>query len=275
MSQGQDRRPFILPPSLLKQAPVPQREITCCFLEKRDSQQPIWKATNLNVIAIFEVNVSSYVCLYACLIFVSVEDSVFFVGDVSREDRDISVPLPLTTPAVRKMAKELGLDLHQVKGSGPGGRILKEDLMKDIHIEVASEVVFIKEISADPYSNPDLVQEYPSVPSVHREGERRTVPLRGLQRLMARSMTESLKVPQLCYSDDINCDLLLLLREGMKSSMKKGKAAALPNNSSPSILPLIIKATSLALKKHPIMNCSVHCAECSEIVYNEDHNIGE
>lgn len=201
----------------------------------------------------------------------------------------------------------MGLDLHSVEGSGPGGRILKEDLMNYSHRGrgrgrgrgETSEVVNINDVSADPYSNANVVHEKPlSVSSLYREGKgeeegkgeregkgdgvRRTVtvtvPLRGLQRLMARSMTESLKVPQLCYSDDINCDQLLLIREGMKSSLKKEKgrtAAPQPNNASPSILPLIIKATSLALKKHPIMNCSVHCSECSEIVYNEDHNIGK
>jgi pyruvate/2-oxoglutarate dehydrogenase complex dihydrolipoamide acyltransferase (E2) component len=201
---------------------------------------------------------------------------------MSRDDGELSLPLPLTTPAVRKMAKEMGIDLHAVTGSGPGGRILKEDLMNDIDVRVEqasqSVSVSIKEFpSAQLYSTagPSYSSSSSSSSAVYREGERRTVPLRGLQRLMARSMTESLKIPQLSYSDDINCDQLVLLKEGMKASIKKGKTAALPHNASPSILPLIIKATSLALKKHPIMNCSVHCAECSELVHNEDHNIGE
>ena len=252
-----------------------------------------------------------HVCVYVCMSVrcLSLRQYTFAVGDGdgSREDGDdFIIPVPLTTPAVRKIAQEMGLDLHLIEGSGPGGRILKEDLMNDSRRGrgkgrgrgETSEVVYINEVSADPYSNADLVHEKSSsvsssVSSVYREeegkgkgeGERRTVtvPLRGLQRLMARSMTESLKVPQLCYSDDINCDQLLLIREGMKKSTlkkEKGRTASpssslQPNNASPSILPLIIKATSLALKKHPIMNCSVHCAECSEIVYNDDHNIGE
>lgn len=205
----------------------------------------------------------------------------FLAGDMSRDDGELS--LPLTTPAVRKMAKEMGIDLYAVTGSGPGGRILKEDLMNDmdIRVEQASQSVSVsfKDFpSSQPHSTagPSISSSSSSSSSaVYREGERRTVPLRGLQRLMARSMTESLKIPQLSYSDDINCDQLVLLKEGMKASIKKGKTAALPHNASPSILPLIIKATSLALKKHPIMNCSVHCSECSEIVYNEDHNIGK
>jgi pyruvate/2-oxoglutarate dehydrogenase complex dihydrolipoamide acyltransferase (E2) component len=207
---------------------------------------------------------------------------------MSRDDGELSLPLPLTTPAVRKMAKEMGIDLYAVRGSGPGGRILKEDLMNDIDIRVEqasqSVSVSVKEFplsqaysAAGPSSSSSSLSSSSSSSSsaVYREGERRTVPLRGLQRLMARSMTESLKIPQLSYSDDINCDQLVLLKEGMKAGIKKGKTAALPHNASPSILPLIIKATSLALKKHPIMNCSVHCAECSELVYNEDHNIGK
>lgn len=200
---------------------------------------------------------------------------------MSRDDGELSLPLPLTTPAVRKMAKEMGIDLYAVTGSGPGGRILKEDLMNDIDIRVEqasqSVSVSVKEFpTAQLYSTAGPSSTSSSSSStVYREGERRTVPLRGLQRLMARSMTESLKIPQLSYSDDIKCDQLVLLKEGMKASIKKGKIAALPQNASPSILPLIIKATSLALKKHPIMNCSVHCAECSELVYNEDHNIGK
>jgi 2-oxoisovalerate dehydrogenase E2 component (dihydrolipoyl transacylase) len=200
------------------------------------------------------------------------------------------------TPAVRKLAKEMNVNVLAVKGSGPRGRILKEDLylfadtdspisgtgaVNSIHKEV-SNIVAIEPISPLPLFNlPAEGVMLATLPP--QEVGRRVVPLRGVQRLMARSMAESLKVPQLTFSDDIDCDKLMRLKEDAKkqkqpslnlSQSQAGSESRSTASPSPSIMPFLVKATSLALKRHPIMNCSVLCPNCSEVIYNDNHNIG-
>lgn len=205
------------------------------------------------------------------------------------------MPLPQMTPAVRRLAKEMNLNLLAVKGSGPGGRVLKEDLY--LHSDTDSAISGTGTLDGSGTANSTHRESKSSiapepllpVPSSHQppqgamvatlplqEGGQRVVPLRGVQRLMARSMAESLKVPQLTYSDDIDCDKLMQLKEDAKKlAGSESRSKASPSASpSPSIMPFLVKATSLALKRHPIMNCSVLCPDCSEVIYNDDHNIG-
>ena len=175
--------------------------------------------------------------------------------------------LPLTTPAVRKLAKEMGLDLFLLRGTGPGGRILKEDL--NVELDRGEQILTSHSSST---ATAQLLSESKQISKAQSVGthmsSRHTVPLRGIQRLMARSMTESLKVPQLTFTDDVRCEEMMLAR-------KRAKARRGAEKGSASIMPLIIKATSMALKQYPIMNCSVLCPDCLEIVYNHDHNIGK
>lgn len=195
------------------------------------------------------------------------------------------------TPAVRRLAKEMNLNLLAVKGSGPGGRVLKEDLYLHADTDTDSAISETGTFDGSRTVNSALreskssIAPEPFLPSSHQpaegvmlatlplqEGGRRVVPLRGVQRLMARSMAESLKVPQLTYSDDIDCDKLMQLKEDTKKLA--GSELRSKTSPSPSIMPFLLKATSLALKRHPIMNCSVLCPDCSEVIYNDDHNIG-
>lgn len=103
----------------------------------------------------------------------------------------------LTTPAVRKIAKENGLDLGRVRGSGPKGRILKEDVLAFLagKQQPAQAAAASPVAAAAPSSTP-------SAPSATftggagLKGDQR-VPIRGIQRLMVKSMTESLQVRNL------------------------------------------------------------------------------
>jgi 2-oxoisovalerate dehydrogenase E2 component (dihydrolipoyl transacylase) len=198
------------------------------------------------------------------------------------------------TPAVRKLAKEMNVNLLAVKGSGPGGRILKEDLYLFADTDSpTSGTGAVNSAFSEAVSN---IEPFVPRPLFHQptegvmpatfplqEGGRSVVPLRGVQRLMARSMAESLKVPQLTFSDDIDCDKLMRLKEDAKKQKQPSKNPSQAGSESrsnasptpsPSIMPFLVKATSLALKKHTIMNCSVLCPDCSEVIYNDDHNIG-
>ena len=113
----------------------------------------------------------------------------------------------------------------------------------------------------------------------------KVVPIRGIQRAMAKTMMASLKVPSLTYSDDVECDALLRLRKRLNSSVSTTRVSAKDNNNSSSVeqqqavtkissMPIILKALSLALTLHPTINSTVECPECSQVVLHAHHHIG-
>ncbi|MDO8527179.1 MAG: dihydrolipoamide acetyltransferase family protein [Deltaproteobacteria bacterium] len=147
---------------------------------------------------------------------------------------------PLASPAVRQFARDKGLDLTRVKGSGPGGRILKEDLEKD---------------SGHRTSNIE-----------HREGEER-VPLRGLRRKIAEHMVLSLKTAaHFTHVDEADFTELMALRESAKK-VAEAKGVKL------TYLPFILKAVIEGLKKFPSMNASLD-DQTHEVILKKYFNIG-
>lgn len=102
----------------------------------------------------------------------------------------------LTTPAVRKIAKENHLDLHRIPGSGPKGRILKEDVLNFIAGKTApsssnkAAAAPVAPVAHKPAAAGASSSH--SAPVVTAADQR--VPIRGIQRMMVKSMTESLQV---------------------------------------------------------------------------------
>lgn len=94
----------------------------------------------------------------------------------------------LTTPAVRKIAKENNIDLSRVPGTGPKGRILKEDILS--YIKNPAAATSSTSSSTTPASSPS---SSPTPASAPMAGDVK-VPVRGVQRLMAKSMTAALQV---------------------------------------------------------------------------------
>lgn len=163
----------------------------------------------------------------------------------------------LTTPAVRKIAKENNVNLSLVPGSGPKNRILKEDILN-----------YIKDPAAAKSPAPAASAITPSSSSSAAEvAEDTRVPIRGVQRLMVKSMTASLAVPHLTYCEEITFDAVKSLREELKHVFAK------QHNVKLSYMPLLLKATSLALKQFPHLNATVN-ADCTEMIYHANHNIG-
>jgi 2-oxoisovalerate dehydrogenase E2 component (dihydrolipoyl transacylase) len=150
----------------------------------------------------------------------------------------------LASPAVRRLARELEIDLSQVAGSGDKGRVLKDDL------SVAS---------------PLAVQPVAITPVL--TGGKRVEPIRGIQAAMAKHMIHSVfTVPHFSVSEEIQLDKLIAARSQLKEIFE-GEGVKL------SFMPFFIKAMSLALEQFPIINSQVN-QDCSEITYFDDHNIG-
>ncbi|CAB3382486.1 Hypothetical predicted protein [Cloeon dipterum] len=149
----------------------------------------------------------------------------------------------LAAPAVRRVAMENKIQISDIKGTGKGGRVLKEDIL-----------AFIEAKKAPPKVVPKA------------EGDR-IEPIKGVMKGMAKTMTASLQIPHFVYSDEINVDNLVLVRQQLKEvSFGRGGVKL-------TYMPFLIKAASLALKHFPVINSSVD-SECQNIIYKADHNIG-
>ncbi|GMH59161.1 hypothetical protein TrLO_g15024 [Triparma laevis f. longispina] len=173
-----------------------------------------------------------------------------------------------TTPVVRKLAREHGIDLAGVVGSGPKGRVLKEDVLNLLGggggwvqpPPPAADSSSPTSASKPPTPTPTAPPLLPPI-----TGERRE-PVRGMSRLMIKSMNESLKIPHFGYSDEISMNALHTLRNSLKPFAES-------QGIKLSYMPIMIKAASIALMEYPIINSSLSEDE-KEIVYHNAHNIG-
>ncbi len=163
----------------------------------------------------------------------------------------------LATPAVRKLARELGLDIRQVVGSGENGRILKEDLH-----------AFQKGIDAQPRREPSA----PSLPSAATPvrspaAEDIRVPLRGLRRTIAEHMVRSkFTAPHVTTMDEVEVSALVNLRAQMKVRAENEGVKL-------TYLPFIMKALVASLKRFPYLNASLD-DDHQEIILKPYYHLG-
>ncbi|GHG01168.1 dihydrolipoyllysine-residue acetyltransferase [Thalassotalea marina] len=153
----------------------------------------------------------------------------------------------VASPAVRRVARELGVNIHQVPGSGKKGRIFKED------------VVAFNEQGAQPTAATSSTQT--------AVGGTRVEPIRGVKAAMAKAMTASVStIPHFTYCEEIDMTKLIKLRGELKEVYAK-------QDIKLTMMPFFMKAMSLALKQFPVVNSQPN-EECTEITYFDDHNIG-
>ena len=105
----------------------------------------------------------------------------------------------LTSPAVRKIAKENRIDLTQVVGTGPKGRILKEDVLKFLQSGGVSQAK-PKQVE-QPFAQPAAA---PVVVVQPAPGTSTRVPIKGIQKQMVKSMRAALQVPHFGYKEEVS-----------------------------------------------------------------------
>jgi 2-oxoisovalerate dehydrogenase E2 component (dihydrolipoyl transacylase) len=186
--------------------------------------------------------------------------------------------LVLTTPAVRRIAKENNIDLRTVRGSGKDGRVMKEDVLLHIenlkgHPQVAASIQMQQQqiqpqpqVQAQVQKQPQPEPQRVHTPTIVISGQDREVEIRGLQRTMVKTMTQANTIPHFGYCDEVELDQLVILREELKP-IAESRGVKL------SYMPFILKATSLALKQYPILNSSVN-ADVTKLIYKASHNLG-
>jgi pyruvate dehydrogenase E2 component (dihydrolipoamide acetyltransferase) len=180
----------------------------------------------------------------ATLVEAEKKDSGTVVGSLS-DNEVVEVIRPVqATPAVRALAKETAIDLAKVKGTGPGGRITREDVER-----AATKAAPQTNVEGDVY------------------GSVEKVPLRGIRRTVAKRMAEASKrVAEVTIWEDADITELEQVRA-------KEQRVAEQKGVKLTYLPFLIKAVIPALKAHPYFNASLD--EVAEaIILKKYFNIG-
>jgi len=150
------------------------------------------------------------------------------------------------SPLARKMAEEYGIDLTMVEGTGPGGRIVKEDVLRAVEERRAA-------VSAAPL--PEVV-----TPTIKPPRIAKTIPFSGTRKTIAERLSHSFHtaVP-VTVTMEVNMEKLLDYYESIKATM-----------GNVSLTALILKAVAKALESHAIFNSTL---DGNEIKIFEDINI--
>jgi len=200
------------------------------------------------------------------------------VGTISEEAEDLSAP-PLEAPdaeqvkalpIVRKMAREMGVDLTRVAGSGPGGRITREDVLATAGPAVA-EPEPMPEPEPEPQPEPEPEPEQGPEPEPQPEPEGATQPaaaedvrrpMSRLRRTIAANMARSwAEIPHVTTFDDIDATRLFEIRSalGVRYDVK------LPLEA------LVVKAVIPALENFPEFNATL---DGDDLILHGSHHIG-
>jgi pyruvate dehydrogenase E2 component (dihydrolipoamide acetyltransferase) len=157
----------------------------------------------------------------------------------------------LATPATRRLARELGVDLARLKGSGPGGQITAAD------VRAAG-------VGSAPAKDTD--DQLTPGPITQTSGDVR-IPFRGVRRMIAEHMVETQRqVAQFTFVEEIDCTELVELRN-------KAEARLGGHGIKLTYLPFFVKAAAEALKKHPQINATLD-EPAGEIVQRREYHIG-
>ena len=173
----------------------------------------------------------------------------------------------LATPAVRRVARELGIDIDRISGSGRGGRVTASDVHAFAAIDGAAApaahhnteatdraVVTAASISAPPRD----------LPPVSADGIRERIPFRGVRRKIAQALDLSVKTAvHFTVVDEVDVTAL----------DRKRKEYAKVLGTRLSMLPFVMTATCRALRSHPAMNANVDDPR-EEILIKDVVNLG-
>jgi pyruvate dehydrogenase E2 component (dihydrolipoamide acetyltransferase) len=154
-------------------------------------------------------------------------------------------------PAVRKLAREFGVQLGQVEGSGPQGRILKEDLQQFVQGMIVARVKTSR--TKSPGAEQAEVFTLPLVPEIDfaKFGEIEITPRSKLDTLTAANMQRSwLNVPHVTQFDEADITDLEEFRAGLKAQAERRDTRLTP-------LPFLLKACAVALRDNPRLNSSL------------------
>ncbi len=172
---------------------------------------------------------------------------------VNKNTADLHNPVTqkkaISSPSVRRIAREMSIDLTQVPGSGEKGRIYKED------------VIAFKQGKGSGNGHPVENRAIVTTGGIRKE------PVTGMMAKMAKHMTDAVQsIPHFTFCEEIDVTALSELRACLKKDYEQSGIKL-------TMMPFFIKALSLALKAFPQINVQAN-DECTQLSYFNDHNIG-
>lgn len=176
---------------------------------------------------------------------------------------DESVP---AGPAVRRFAREVGVDLRNVQGSGPNGRIEREDVLRtvrDLNQGTSSAGKGEAAAPAASGSLPSLTGEA----HTDKYGPVRIEKMKKIRKVTAAQMTKSwTTAPRVTNFDDADITALEELRQQSKDDYAEAGVKL-------TTMPFLIKAVAVALREHPELNASIDM-EQEQVIYKDYVNVG-
>ncbi|BDG37599.1 dihydrolipoamide acetyltransferase family protein [Saccharococcus caldoxylosilyticus] len=185
-------------------------------------------------------------------------------GSAGQQEADSVEPAPLqrkkrviAAPSVRKRAREMGVPIEEVEGSGEGGRVTLADLER-----------YVKEReSAAAAAAPALEAAKPSAGGNDGAVKEERLPIRGLRKKIAEKMVKSAyTAPHVTGMDEVDVTKLVEIRTVLAKQLESESIKL-------TYLPFVIKAVTRALQEHPIFNAMVD-EETNEIVLKKEYHIG-
>lgn len=149
----------------------------------------------------------------------------------------------LASPPIRKLARDLGIDIESIHGTGQGGIVTADDL-KRCAVPPASGPVFTMHLADD-----------------------EEIPLVGIRRLMAKKMkTAKSEIPHFSYFEQVDATRLIQLKQNLKKQAQQ-------ENLHLTYMPFLIKALSLTILQYPILNSMIEPTN-DKIIVHKQQNVG-
>ncbi len=168
-------------------------------------------------------------------------------------------PVP-AAPHVRRLAREIGVDIHEVKGTGPGGRISEDDVKAYSKSLLSSVAAAVQSAQAGHFAEPAL-------PDFAKFGKIERVSMRGVRRKTAQHLREAWNtIPHVTQQDKADTTELEQLRARFAPRAEEA-------GGKMTVTAIALKVCASALKVFPQFNASIDMAK-EEIVYKQYINVG-
>lgn len=168
----------------------------------------------------------------------------------------------LATPATRRLAREMGVDINALSGSGLAGRITRDDVLA----AKGGATSATASAAGKPATTAAMSIPKPAYQGPAGAAEER-VPLVGIRKKIAENMQRSkMIVPHFTIMDEAKVDAMVAMRESLKEHAEK-------NGTKITYLPIVMKALIATMREFPMFNASIDDA-AGEIVYKKYFNLG-